>query len=106
MIDREIGFRIMNLRLDRGYSRECLAELAGISSKFLFEIERRAKGFSATTLINLADALEVSPDYIMKGYIDLKFQGKIAEILGKFELKSVEKVEKLLNIAYELAHYD
>ena len=50
--------------------------------------------------------MEVSPDYIMKGYIDLKIQGEIAEILGKFELKSLEKVEKLLNIAYDLAHYD
>lgn len=34
--NKEIGFRIMQLRLDRGYSRERLAELANISSKFLF----------------------------------------------------------------------
>lgn len=37
---KEIGLRIMQLRCDRGYSRECLAELSGISAKFLFEIER------------------------------------------------------------------
>ena len=40
-----IGYRIMELRLDRGYSRERLAERAGISSKFLFEIERNGRGF-------------------------------------------------------------
>ncbi len=106
MMNEEIGFRIMNLRMDRGYSRECLAELADISTKFLFEIERRSKGFSANTLIRLADALEVSTDYIMKGYIDLKWHGKIAEIVGKFEPTSLEKVEKLLKIAYDMSHYD
>ena len=106
MKNSEIGLRIMNLRMDRGYSRECLAELAGISSKFLFEIERRSKGISANTLICLADALEVSPDYIMKGRIDLKPEGRIAETLGKFETNSLEKIEQLLNIAYDIAHYN
>lgn len=33
--DKDVGLRIMNLRLDHGYSRERLAEMAGISAKFL-----------------------------------------------------------------------
>ena len=95
----------MNLRMDRGYSRECLAELAGISSKFLFEIEQRAKGFSANTLISLADALGVSSDYIMKGHNNIKCEEKIAETLGKFEPDSLRKIEELLDIAYAISHY-
>ncbi len=33
--DKEMGTRIMELRKDKGYSKEKLAELVGISSKFL-----------------------------------------------------------------------
>lgn len=106
MEDREIGQRIMNLRLARGYSRECLAELAGISSKFLFEIEHGVKGFSANTLVRLADALEVSSDYIMKGHNNIGCEKKIAETLGKFERDHLDKIEELLNIAYAISHYD
>lgn len=98
------GFRIMQLRLDHGFSRECLAELAGISSKFLFEIEKNQKGFSAYTLKNLADALGVSMDYIMTGQGSTKFDEGIAKTLEKFEPSALEKVEVLLQITYDIAH--
>lgn len=48
-------------------SREALAEKADISTKFLYEIEVRQKGFSAETLSRLAQVLSVSCDYIMYG---------------------------------------
>lgn len=44
------GNRIRALRENRGYTREQLAEMADISSKFLYEIEVGNKGFSARTL--------------------------------------------------------
>ena len=94
----------MQLRLDRGYSRERLAELANISSKFLFEIERNEKGFSSNTLVNLANASDVSADYIMTGRGNTKFDEGIAATLEKFEPSVLEKVEDLLELAYELAH--
>lgn len=39
------GMRIMLLRTQKGYSREFLSEKAGISSKFLYEIETRGRDF-------------------------------------------------------------
>lgn len=104
MTRAEAGCRIMNLRLDRGYSRECLAEMAGISSKFLFEIERNRKGFSARTLVKLAEALGVSADYIMTGQCGRKCDEKLAATLQKFDPSVLEKVEDLLEIAYEIAY--
>lgn len=104
MKNETAGFRIMQLRLDRGLSRERLSEIAGISAKFLFEIERNQKGFSATTLLNLAEALDVSTDYIMTGHGNTKFDEGIAETLEKFEPSKLEKVEELLQLAYEIAH--
>ncbi len=101
---KKIGDRIMDLRKDKGFSREQLAELSGISSSFLYEIEIAKKGFSANTLINLCNALEVSSDYILYGKKRIDYEDKIAETIGKFQLSQLKKVEELLKIVYELAH--
>lgn len=63
-----VGERVMLLRKKRGYTREGLSESAEISAKFLYEIETDKKGFSAYTLVKLAQVLEVSTDYIMTGH--------------------------------------
>jgi len=106
MKNKEVSFRIMQLRLDRGFSRERLAELADISPKFLFEIEKNQKGFSATTLVNLAKALEVSTDYILTGRGSTHYDAGIAAVLAKFEPSILAKIEELLRLAYEIAHLD
>lgn len=102
--DEDAGFRVMKLRQDRGYSRERLAELANISAKFLYEIEVGKKGFSATTLKNLASVLEVSCDYILNGKSNTTCEDSIAATIDKFEASTLVKVEQLLKIAYEIAH--
>ncbi len=63
----KMGERISTVRVLRGYSREELAERAGISSKFLYEIENGKKGFSALILYDICQALDVTSKYIMTG---------------------------------------
>ena len=97
------GERIMILRGERGYTREQLAELADISEKFLYEIEMGKKGFSATTLMNICDALEVSLDYIMTGSGVRKYEDEIVATLEKFKPHTLEMINHLLKIAYDLS---
>ncbi len=66
-MNHEIGWRIRELREIQCFSREELAEKADISAKFLYEIERNRKGFSAEILYRIAKALSVSCEYIMTG---------------------------------------
>lgn len=67
-MNREIiGLRIRKLREDRGYTREQLAEVSNLSSKFIYEIESGKKGFSAETLVKFRNVFCVSCDYIMLG---------------------------------------
>jgi len=63
----EAGKRIHKIRMMRGFTRKYLAEQAGISSKFLYEIENGKKGFSAHVLYNLCNVLKVDCDYILTG---------------------------------------
>ncbi|WP_147354221.1 helix-turn-helix domain-containing protein [Butyribacter intestini] len=97
-----VGERIMLLRCDRGYTREQLAELADISDKFLYEIETGKKGFSATTLLNISKALEVSLDYIMTGKGSRKYDEEIVATLEKFKPNTLEMIDRLLKTVYEI----
>lgn len=102
--NKDIGSRIMELRKDKGYSREQLSEIAGISAKFLYDIEIRKVGFSADTLKGLSRGLEVSTDYILFGRSGFSYEEEIADTIGKFEPCSLKKVRQLLQIAYEISH--
>ena len=97
------GERIKVLRRERGYSRIYLADKAGISEKFLYEIELGKKGFSAMTLLNLSEALGVSLDYIMTGTEGKKYDGEIIDILEKFKPNTLEMVNRILQAAYEIS---
>lgn len=96
------GMRIKKLRLEKRYTREQLAYLADISDKFLYEIESGKKGFSALTLMKLSKALNVSKDYIMAGKDMKSSEDGIVATLEQFKPNTLENVERLIKIAYEL----
>lgn len=93
----------MQLRIDRRYTKEQLAYLADISEKFLYEIEMNKKGFSADTLMKLSRALEVSMDYIMLGKGNRKYEDEIVATLEQFKPNTLEMVDRLLKVAYEIS---
>lgn len=68
-VNKEIGERISSERKVRKYSREYLAGNAGISTKFLYEIEVGKKGCSASILLDICDALGVDCAYILTGTV-------------------------------------
>ena len=82
-------------------SREGLAEVVGISAKFLYEIEVGRKSFSADTLCRLSKALSVSCDYIMFGE-DTEHRSAekvicVLEMLGPKRLSRMQDVIKILS---------
>ena len=62
-----IGERIKKQRLLNGYSRETLAEMAGITPRFCYDLELGLKSMSLHTLKQLSAALNVSADYLLFG---------------------------------------
>lgn len=65
-----IGDRIRKLRKAKKMTQPVLAKLIGIDQSTLSDIERGA-GFSAETLMRLADELETTAEFIMRGRINL-----------------------------------
>ena len=86
---------IKKLRMRRGYSVSQLAEAANISTKFLYEIEAGKVGFSAKVLFNIANALNVSCDFILKGK-DSNEMTVIVETIKQFDKNEQRYLEKIL----------
>ena len=91
----EVGKRITELRLDRGYTREKLSELADVSVQFLADIEKGRKSMTVATLRKISAALLVPTDYIVNGTeSDENFA--INSILNTLSPKNKKQAEKIL----------
>lgn len=60
-----IGKRIKNFRVKKSWNQVTLAEKSGVEPSNISHIERAATKVSLPTLINIANALEVSLDQIV-----------------------------------------
>lgn len=64
---KTIGERIRERRKAKGLKQAQLAEAIGLDQSSISDIENKDPDFSARVLMKLADALEVTPEYIMRG---------------------------------------
>lgn len=101
---KEVGERILCVRLEQGYTREQLAELVSISPKFLYEIETGRKGLSAYVLHNLCTALSVNVDYILTGVEKIDGETKLLRTLQQFDGDQMEQMSIILQQVYDLFH--
>lgn len=62
-----LGARVAALRDERGFKQQELARSADLSVTFLSEVENDHRKPGADALLRLADALETTLDYLVKG---------------------------------------
>lgn len=68
MIDyKKIGKRIQKVRYNKKLTQERLAEKAGITPVYVSQLERGAKQPSLSVLIHLAEALDISIEWLLTG---------------------------------------
>lgn len=89
------GDRIREIREKKKMTQEQLAKVAGLSKGFLSEIESNNKNVSSQNLLRIANALEASLDYLLRGEIKVAEEKK--SILIPAELS---KIAEELNISY------
>ncbi|HEX8618218.1 MAG TPA: helix-turn-helix transcriptional regulator [Thermoanaerobaculia bacterium] len=59
------GATIRRLRLERGWTQEQLAHLAGLTTTYVGQIERGVKVASLTVVLRLARGLSLSPTEVL-----------------------------------------
>ncbi len=64
---KSVGERLRLVRNKRGLSLDELAESAGVSKSFLWEVENDRSGISGERLLRVANVLGASLDYLMRG---------------------------------------
>ena len=65
-----IGTRLKEARNQRKLTQEQLAEMLGIGTTYISDIERGAKFPSLSLFIKIVDTLGASSDYILRGEIE------------------------------------
>ena len=62
----DLGNRIREARIQKGYTQQVLADIAGIGLMYLGEIERGVKMPSLSVFTKIVDALDISADYVLR----------------------------------------
>lgn len=62
-----LGHAVRTLRLERGFSQEQLAELSGLSARYISDIERGMRNVGMVNVDRLARALSVDLPTLMAG---------------------------------------
>ena len=97
-----VGSRIRAVRTSRGMSQADLAVKAAVSLPLISNIERGKTGMQLETFVKVAEALQVSADYLLRPDVpEVKaiYQGEFAELL---EDCSASEMETILNIVREV----
>ena len=100
----ELGARIRQARSARNMSQMELAEICGISVPYVSDVERGKKCFSVDILLRIAQALQVSADWLLRLDIpqtDYTYHAEAAELLADC---SQEEAALLLDLMSSTKH--
>jgi transcriptional regulator, XRE family len=93
-----IGSRISYVRQKRRLTQAKLAELADISIQHLSAIENDKKNMTVAILQKIADALNITTDYIIYGRETLNENFLINTMINTLSEKNKKNAEKLIEI--------
>ena len=62
-----VGQRLNYIRNEMGLTLEALAKLSGLSKSFIWEVEQDRSGISGRRLLQVADALNASVEFLLRG---------------------------------------
>lgn len=102
-----LGDQIRLARKQKGYTLEQLAEQLDVSTTFIGQIER-ARGIpSLETFVKIANALEISADRLLFGYLNENassdyFSSKVLELTETLTSREKELLLKNIEIFMEI----
>lgn len=100
---KELGKRIRSERRKQDLTQEKLAEMADISESFMGHIERGGRTLSIETLAKIANALNLSIEYIICGEFNYQPDMLPSEINDALNQMSSSQRKVFLNIMKTLA---
>ena len=93
-----IGKKIREYRKERGLTQDELAEKVNLSPNHMGAIERAEKNLTLATLINIANALDVTADMLLCDEIQNGYRIKTSMLTEKLEKLSPTDRNKILQM--------
>lgn len=100
---QKVGNKIKEIRKIRGISQETLGEKAGLSSNYIGQIERGQKQVTLTTLVQIADALEVDISLFFEESEKKREREELALLFASAKTLSPQDIKVLRLLAEHLA---
>lgn len=94
----DIGSRIMMLRKDRKWSQSDLAKAVGVSREIISKYEKNDVVPSVEVAKKIANAFEVSLDYLVGEGMNSSFDKKTLQRIQDLELLEEEKKKTLFDL--------
>ncbi|MBX5496922.1 MAG: helix-turn-helix domain-containing protein, partial [Bryobacteraceae bacterium] len=99
----DVGKRIREVRRSRGMTQDQLAAATGLSKSFISEVENDSRNVSSKNLLNIANALGASVEYLLRGVspaapqpeIAVTIPPQLAEAARRLNLSFAETVDLL-----------
>ena len=100
-MNNNIGKRIFEARVNKGYTQEELAEKIGSVASYISNIERKNKTPSLNLLRKIVKELDTSYDYLLLHDFDITKQEEIKNNILLNEIKSLDAdlQQEFLNVA-------
>ena len=97
-IAKILGQNLFKLRKEKGFTREELAEKSNLSSNYIYGLETGTYLPGCLALIDLSNALDVTPTDLLSNYIENKENIFIQKISSKIKNLSSRDLELIQNI--------
>ncbi len=95
---KAVGKRIQYYRKTRGYTQEQFAEMIGLSTNYLSDVERGKSSARLDKLVIIINSLECSADEIFADVINNGFQVKSTYLSEEIEQLSTKEQDTALTI--------
>lgn len=102
---KSVGINIRKYRTEKNISQEKLAEMAYLSPKYVGMVERAEKTPSLTTLINIANALDVSADMLLCDVLNRHNEIRSSTLIDKINSLSEKDKERIYSVIEVLIEY-
>lgn len=96
-----LGMRIRKKRIEKNFTQEKLGELCDLSTAHIGHIERGTRILSVEVLFKIAQALEVSVDYLL--FDSVENSDILSSISSTLKNCDKDRVDNFLNIVRILA---
>ncbi len=97
-IEQIIGKRIQKIRKSKGYTQQQFAELIGLSTNYLSDIERGKSSPRLDKLVTIINTLECSADDVFIDVIKYGYKVKASQLSERLEALSPQEQKKAFAI--------